>query len=432
MFRRSWAVLASIVAIGCSDSENGGTGGSGGTGGTAGVSVTVETFNLALAGAFIPFEEERRQPLAEAIASNDADILCLQEVWTQADKDMIAAAAETNFPHVAQFENDLETPLDDPTDQNGQIPPPPTVAPCPDTEVPSGGTIEDQMNAAIDCVRDNCSTIPGDENGRTTSTECAEELCFGEVAALILGTAQQQECYACLATQLPTSTFAEIRSSCPSDPNQNIAFSGQNGVMVLSKLPLSNANDWVIPGTWNRRVILSASAELDGGGVLDVYCNHLTPIFEGPAFPYTGEYGDGMRGADGWEAEQLLQAQKLVDYVETTSGDNPAVIMGDMNAGRAFPDRDIVAEGEPTLDFLESFFAPAYTSDYEPQCTFCDTNPITDTDTSVWIDHILLYGLDTEAVTATERTFDENVVPVEDTTIPLSDHFGVRSTLVIP
>ncbi|MEM8610157.1 MAG: endonuclease/exonuclease/phosphatase family protein, partial [Myxococcota bacterium] len=420
MFRKVLILAAALAAFGCSDSDSSGTGGSGGTGGTAGTggsgggstSVVVETFNLALAGSFIPFEEERRQPLAEAIAAAEADILCLQEVWTQADKDMIVEAAADNYPNVAQFFNDLETPLDDPTDQNGEIPPPPTVVPCPDTDVGEGVTIEDQMNTAIDCVRDNCSTIPGDENGQTTSTECAEDECFGEVAALILGDAQQQECYACLVTQLPTSTFAEIRTSCPTDPNQNVAFQGQNGVLILSKHPLSNEANWVIPGTWNRRNIVSARAELDGGQSLDVYCNHLTPIFDSAAFPYTGDYGDGMRGADGWEAEQFLQAEKLIDYVQATSGETPAVIMGDMNTGRAFPDQEIVAEGEATLDLLESEFPPAYAADYEPLCTFCDTNPITGAAASVWIDHILLYNLTSDAVTATQRTFDENVVPV--------------------
>ena len=173
-----------------------------------------------------------------------------------------------------------------------------------------------------------------------------------------------------------------------------------------------------------------------------------------------------MRGPDGWEAEQLLQTQKLIDYVEVTSGETPAVVLGDFNAGRAFPDEDIVAEGEPTLDLLETVFTPAYTADYAPQCTFCVTNPVTDTTASVWIDHILLYNLPAESVIATKLTFDENVVPVQggaggaggmggaggtggaagmggaggvggmggagETLVPLSDHFGVQSVIRVP
>jgi endonuclease/exonuclease/phosphatase family metal-dependent hydrolase len=396
--------------------------------------VTIDTFNLALAGAFIPYEAERRQPLADAIAEMDSDIVCLQEVWTQADKEMIRAAAATNFPNAVLFANDLDTPIDDPEDQNGDDPPAPTTVPCPPIEVLPGVTVEDQMSLAIECVSENCNTIaPGDQDGQTTSTECAQDFCLGEVAALILGDPQQLRCYSCLATQLPTSTFAEIGSSCPVIINQDLAFEGQNGVMILSRYPLKDPVNWVIPGTWNRRVIISATAELPNGSELDVYCNHLTPIFDSIAYPYTGQYGDGLTGAEGWEAEQQLQAKKLIDHVAATSGDTPAVILGDLNAGRAYPDESLVAEGAATLERLEAAFTPAYTESYEPQCTFCADNPLTDTTSSVWIDHILLNGLTSDAVQSTVRTFDEAVVPVGgDELVPLSDHYGLRSVIRIP
>ncbi len=420
-------VVCAIAAAGCSSDSND----------QSPTEVTIETFNLALAGSFIPFEEERRQPLAEAIAAADADILCLQEVWTEADKQMIRMAAETNFPNSVLFVDDLDTPLDSPADQNGDIPPAPTTVPCPPIEVLPGVTVEDQMNSAIECVAENCNTIaPGDESGQTTSTDCAQEFCIGEVAALIFGDEQQLRCYACLATQLPTSTFAEIEASCPAIINQELAFEGQNGVMILSKYPLKDATNWVIPGTWNRRVVMSATAELPNGGELDVYCNHLTPVFDSLAFPYTGQYGDGLTDAAAWEAEQQLQADKLIDHVAATSGDTPAVILGDLNAGRAYPAQDLVAEAAPTLELLETVFTPAYAADYEPQCTFCaeNINVLNEgLETSVWIDHVLLYNLDADAVQSTVRTFDENVVPVEGgELVPLSDHYGVQSVLVVP
>ena len=397
--------------------------------------VRVDTFNVALAGAFIPFEAERRPFISEAIAASDADILCLQEVWTQEDKEAIREAAAEAYPHAALFEDDLGTPVDDPTDQQGEIPPAPTTVPCGDVEVEQGVTISDQMNEAVDCVRDNCSTIPGSEEGRTTSAECASASCVGAVAALLFGDAEQQRCYACVVTQLPTSTFSDIRTSCATVVNQDLAFGGQNGLMILSKHPLSNVENWVLPGTWNRRNVLSATAELPNGAELDAYCNHLTPIFNAEpinTFPYTGQYGDGMTGPGGWQAEQELQAERLVDHVEATSGRRPAVVLGDLNAGRAYPEQDIVAEGEATLSLLEATFTPAYADDYTPQCTFCSDNPVTGTESSVWIDHILLYNLPSTAVVSTERVFDEDVVPVGDMMVPLSDHFGVRSVILVP
>jgi len=413
--------------------------------------VALVTFNVALAGAFIPYEQQRREALGEAIAAIDADIVCLEEVWTQADKDMIRAAAEAKFPNAVLFENDLDTSIDDPTDQDGQVPPAPTTVPCTDTPAFLGeGTVEEQMTAAIDCISEHCNTIaPDDEAGQTTSTTCAEVACLAEVASLAVSPdSQQQRCYACIATQLPTSTFGEIRASCPSVINQVLAFEGQNGVMILSRHPLKNAENWVLPGTWNRRSILSATAELPNGAELDVYCNHLTPIFDSVAYPYTGQYGNGMSGAAGWQAEQELQAQKLISYVTETSDGRPAVILGDMNTGSAYsaedPADDIVAEGEETLNILEASFSPAYTADYTPLCTYCSTNPVTNPDDdpdvlSTWIDHILLYNFPADSVVSTARVYDEPVVLVNDMTmpdeeilVPLSDHYGMRSVITVP
>ncbi len=430
------------VAVGCGDdsSSNGQP-----------TKVTIETFNLALAGAFIPYEQQRRELLPDAIANSDADILCLQEVWEQTDKDTIRDVAAANFfPDSVIFTDDLRTLLNDPEDQNGNIPPLPTTPPC-------TGAAEDDMNAAIDCVADACNTVaPGDDNGQTTSIDCAIDNCIAFVLPL-LGVPR---CYACVGPQFATSTFAKIRESCPTVVEQELIFEGQNGLMILSRYRLKDEANWVIPGTWNRRVITSATAELPNGSELDIYCNHLTPIFDSLAFPYTGQYGLGETDAAGWEAELLLQVQKLIDYVEATSGERPAVILGDFNAGRDYPAQDIFQDGEAALNLLESAFTPAYTADYVPQCTFCIENPVLEPgadDVSNWIDHIFLYNLPASSVVETKRTFDEDVVPVPAGTggaggsggaggaggsggaggagemlVPLSDHFGMQSVIRVP
>ena len=89
--------------------------------------------------------------------------------------------------------------------------------------------------------------------------------------------------------------------------------------------------------------------------------------------------------------------------------------------------------GIDVIELLATAYTPAYTDDYTPLCTFCSTNPVTDTQSSVWIDHILLNALDADAVSATERVFDQDVVSVEGVgMVPLSDHFGIRSVIVVP
>ncbi len=415
------------------------------------IEVAVETLNVALAGAFIPFEAERRVPIINAIPTTDADIICLQEVWEQADKDAIVAAAAGQFPYSVSFTHDLDTPVDDPTDQNGQIPSMPSGVPCPDANTgDQGANIADQVDQAAQCLADFCSTT-GDATGQTTSAACAASACLLPVAPLLLGNELQQRCYACAITQLPTEVIGTLADRCKTIENQDLAFRGQNGVMILSKFPLSNEEVFVVPGTWNRRVIINATATLPNDAELDVYCNHLTPIFTVSGvntFPYTGQYGGGAATEpEQWAAEQQLQAEKLIQYVQQTSGTRRAVVLGDINAGREVTDvnGDIVlyAEGEPTLDVLESVLTLGAAADYEPLCTFCDTNPLNGVEDTLpaWIDLIYLYQLDASTVVSTERTFDEDVVPVQvddgmggttNLLVPLSDHYGLKSVIHVP
>lgn len=312
-----------------------------------------------------------------------------------------------------------------------------TTSPC------GAAELEPDFSAGIDCLRENCSTVPGDESGQATSTSCAQAKCLAQVTSLLFGDEAQKRCYACLAVNLPSESFADIRNLCINEVNADLAFKGQSGVMILSKHPLSNADDYVMPGTYNRRILAAATATLPNGATVDVHCNHLTPIFDSITQPYTGSYGMGLEGPAGWAAEQLLQAGKLVEYVKQHSGTRPAFILGDFNASRDYPDATppIVGEGPETLELLEGTFNAALPADYQPVCTYCDTNANTSTDNPSWIDHIYTYNIDPSAVQDAHRVHDEDVVPVEvddgnggttSALVPLSDHYGIISTLTIP
>ena len=393
--------------------------------------VKIETYNVALAGAFIPYEAERRPAVIDGVANGDADIICLQEVWEQEDKDAIIAAAAANYPYSVSFTHDLDTPLDDATDQAGNIPPPPSTPPC------GPAAQQTKLDAVVQCMAQNCSTIPGSADGQAVSIDCAVANCVGAAAPLLFGDAQDQQCFACAVTSLPSETLNDIAGLCTTELNGGLAFRGQSGVVMLSKYPLSNKQDFVIPGTYNRRVTISATVNLPNLSKVDAYCTHLTPIFSNPLFIYTGAYGDGTTGPSAWEAEQQLQADKMLDYIAAQSGDRPAFFLGDLNAGRDFAGPPpIVAEGAATLDLLETELDQAVASDYTPLCTFCTDNPVTDTATSGWIDHIYMSNYHPELVKSTERTFDEFVLSVDDGNggtmlIPLSDHYGVQSKVVI-
>ncbi len=384
----------------------------------------IDTMNVGLAGAFVPNETERRDPVIAAVAAMDADVVCLQEVWEQSDKDLILAASSATFPHSVSFTHDIDTPIDDATDQAGMIPPADTVPPCEEMRLAM------QLEDAITCLRDNCSTIPESDEGQTTTADCAESMCLSSVSSLLLGDEASLRCYSCLTTSLPTENFSGMRNLCTTEVNAEVAFRGQSGVMILSKHPVSNARAFVLPGTWNRRIVAEATVTLPNGSDVDVYCNHLTPIFNSLAFPYTGPYGDGLDGSDGWAAEQLLQTNKIIARVAANSGTRPAFILGDMNASRAAG--SVVDEGLPTIQALEGAFTLTATADYVPTCTFCpdNGNNVEDTD-SVWLDHIWMANVDASAVVSSDRTFVEAVVSTPGGMVPLSDHYGFTAVVTI-
>jgi endonuclease/exonuclease/phosphatase family metal-dependent hydrolase len=387
---------------------------------------------VGLAGAFVPNEAERTRAVPTAVAGMTADIVCLQEAWRQEDKDAITAAARTRFPHAYSARHDLNTAVTQEIDPmcGGamMVPAEPTTAPCADPSVMN------TFAAGITCLINNCSTMPGSDQGRTTSTACATANCIGDVASLLTAGAAGLRCYGCLAPQLTTETFASIRTSCTTNPRAGLAFNGQSGTMILSRYPLSETETVVIPGTWNRRVITRATATLPNGAKVGVYCNHLSPVFEGVAFPYTGRYGCGDSGRDGWSREQTAQARELIAYVRRRDSAGRAVILGDFNTSAASaPGQPMITDEAPeTYALLRAAFREAIPQGFVPQCTYCPDNVLTGNAAPTWLDHIFLQGFTEASVRSAERTFTTPSVAVSGgATVPLSDHYGMRATIAL-
>lgn len=400
--------------------------------------VTLETFNTNLAGAsFSKYESERRQPIVEAIAKLPSDVVCLQEVWRQSDKDLIAAAAKGLFPYALSVRHTLDTPVDDPEDQSGQTPPVPEQALC------AAPDLAEKLVTVLDCMAQNCSSVPGSDQGLTTSTECAVQQCTSAAVALLFGDDAERKCYGCAAALLPTETIAGIREQCTTDPRAGLAFHGQNGLLLLSRHPLEETGAWVLPGTWNRRAVLRAKARLPVGEPVQVFCTHLTEVYNLPAFPYTGLYGEGESGAKGWAKEQALQAQKLIAHVTAVAGSgSKAVVLGGFGAGPEVSELAVQAVGAEAWTLLSERFLEAVTASYTPACTFCTNgeNPLAVRATSSWVDHVLMQGFKASQVSESARSLTEGVVTPPETDggtssdsgpvrVPLSDHYGMRSTL---
>lgn len=410
--------------------------------------VIVTVYNAQLQGRFTPTEADRRTAVANAIAGMDADFACITEVWLPSDKQAIIDAAKTHFPFSLQITTDKTTKPDDPKDQQGNIPPAYTSAPC--------AAAQDQTNlqAFLDCVSQNCTTTtPGDANGLMTenATPCVVGSCINEGANLLATPA----CFTCALDQLESShTFGAAKTACETDPLARYTFDGNNGVLLLSTHPFSMATsdagvtDAGLPADDGPAFITFPSTEFRAGALrapvdigsgtgnstkLDIYCAILTTPSTSAERPYSGQYGGtGATSADQWLQENILQAKQLGTFVKSISGARKrrAVIAGDYYTGPAIG--NLQALNQASYDTLTPVLPLAMAVDYTPQCTFCGANPLVSgagqPNAAIWSSFSLLSDL------AVPETQDNSVIiqQLTATTDPSIFGLGDGGTLAIP
>lgn len=382
--------LLSLLAFGCGSNA----GGNDATSGTDGAPTQfrVATYNAGLAFGFVDHTDERAGPVAQALAEQDLDVLCVQEVWRDSDWTSVAAASGTALPEA----------LRRPAEPGGDA------AVCTTEEL-------DPLHA---CADQNCADATPEE-----ITGCILEFCgtpLGDVS---------DPCLGCLIQNVGMGTFDEVRATCESDGTgtggrePSFAYEGSFGTGLLSRTPLLAADSVVLDSTATRRAVLYGRVDETAIGEVHVFCTHLTATLSN--VPYTGAHGS-------WEAEQALQVDALLDYVASKAPAGAQVVLaGDFNAGptvgNALP-KNVANYDELT----EAGFLNPYAADPDAGCTFCSNNPLNDGGfaAGVLIDHVLLRGIGAEGSAAQilrePLTIDVGGESIETA---YSDHYGVRVVL---
>ena len=373
----------------------------------------LDSFNAGLYGAYAKVEDKRAEKVLHALADRGlgrSDVLCISEIdrhadlplpteqlkWTQ-DTLIQFAKANGGYKYFAQGNTDQNTPLTNPVDQRGMIPPPPTYPPCTAAIVDPGNSTT--VEAAYKCLVDNCNTLPasgpgtsGDPNGVTAGgTDCYSRYCAGSLAGFLYGNHEQQVCFNCIVGNgLSYETWAHNKQTCTTDVAQSFAFRGKPTSLMLSKFPLLDQDQYVLPSAVFRRVALYARMEYATNQSIDVYCVHAPPSL-GSTLPYTGSYGIDKDGNDlptgtgaAWQENQTFAVKGLVEWIKMKSVGRPAIIMGDFSAsataldamGNVIVDAEglpVVANVNPdTVAVLREAFTEAVPNEnYVPQCTRC-------------------------------------------------------------
>ena len=347
---------------------------------------SIVTFNAGLAYNYVTYAVERKAAVIEAVANLDADFICLQEIWDTADVEDIKAGALEAFPYYHYADTTADPGESDPA--------------C----------VVEETDPLLACYYEFC-------DGTDDLTGCIMANCVTEFTAV------SKPCSNCLVANI-AKPIEGIVAACLAG-SAAYTYDGLNGVLLLSRHPFESTDFKVMDSYLVRRVVLHGRV-VSEAGPLNLFCTHLsTEISE---VEYDGK-------SDSYDDEQGDQITAIVKYAEKQAGDEPSVIIGDMNCGPDV-DPDIVGKNTENLQFyLDDGYTLPYLAQEQTDCTWCKENPLTGSGVDRIIDHILVKNLgDYEAQFVVERILDEPVVVQhsdtgEDVETRLSDHYGIHAYL---
>jgi endonuclease/exonuclease/phosphatase family metal-dependent hydrolase len=341
--------------------------------------VTVVTYNAGLAPGFVNGAESRTPLVAAAIAGLDADVVCLQEVWTPADVDAVKTATEAAFPHQLWPTGGQETGDD-------------------------AGCTTEETGRLIGCVRDRCDGL---------CDEYLDDCMLENCGVSFINTSKT--CQGCVMANVGADVDA-VEATCTTSFPQ-YAYEGAFGTAVLSRHPIVRSEHHELDATTNRRGVHHAVVR-GPAGRMDVYCTHLTAVFT--LLPYPKESGT-------WASEQRAQVDALQALIADTAETDQIVVLGDFNTGPAA--EGITAEQPDSWSALSEGWSVPYV-EAGGACTWCPDNPLIGGGDAHILDHVLVRGFDGGATTA--RLLDEATsidVCDEAADGALSDHYAVAATL---
>jgi len=357
---KRWVVMLAVVAaVGCGEEPYG--------------EVSVATFNVALAGDGAPLSDERRAPVAAAVAELDADVICLQEVWEPASLRAIEAAGVYD-----------------------------TIVRHPDAEQVSSCSPLG-LDAAEECMAEACPDACG-----LDLLGCIEDAC-----GLVSSRTVDGGCISC-AMETDNGCPDEIRSTCEGTGEGEFLFAGHD-TALLTRRPTLETDTFALSSTLVPTAITFAKVDSEAGPV-DVYCAHFASSIAG--IEYFGPHGS-------WIGEREFQIQQTLDYIQEKSGNTRRVVLlGDLNE----------RVGRERLLAFEAAGLRSADEAGDPGCTVCTDNLVSPSSSDGRVDHVYL-GDRLNAVSF-ERIFDAPITvevigsdPVETAETHLSDHYGLRAVL---
>ncbi len=360
---------------------------------TGGAQLEVLTINAGLAPGVVRLATPRVKPFAREIAKlRDADLLCIQEVWTRSEVREVEAAL--NLPPERLFRADTFGKAG------------PRVA---------NACSSRQLKKVAECVRKNCA---GESDEDTTV--CALENCERDLVDLYV---ESPGCIDCLVASVGGS-MSQVIKACTSGSVPTRVYDGGNGTLLVSRWPLENREAVDLPSSGVNRVALFATVRPPGSlEPIEVACAHISTQL--PVPPSASGFSD-------WEEEQSAQIRLISDRLRQRAGNRPAIFAGDMNAGPDLGNGTTAASESVWKLILQLGFTSPASQLRTPFCSDCRDNNLRSSRNQYLIDHVLLRdppgGATLEPACAyrfLDRKFPITGYRGEPVETDLSDHYGV-------
>lgn len=348
------------------------------------------TYNTGLALNYVRYSNERAPFIVDYLIKTEADVICLQEVWSKKDQELIRRGLRNRYPY--SFIPDSEQHYTKNTPSCG-----------------FSDLVGD--NKILSCIYDKCIN----ESGEGLSS-CVTNKCHSVLDGL---TKSNRECAGAFMAQVGKNPIVGILSLLnPFRSAEMFAYGGQSGLMMFSKTEIKDAKfyDLAQMSTLNRRGFIHAEINLNQSH--HFFCTHLTANFD-YTLPYPGVFNS-------WEDENIKQVNKLVSISKMING--PVYLMGDFNCSMKDDSNLVDGENEKSCHtILENGFTSPITN-AQKGCSFCPGNTLVDEirPKGFLIDHIFIK--DNESYNAKIllnepiHLFDKEGKPISS---HLSDHYGV-------
>jgi endonuclease/exonuclease/phosphatase family metal-dependent hydrolase len=358
--------------------------------------IRVATYNAGLAVGVLKYADERAAMVAQTLAKEDVDLLCVQEFWLEDHWRMLAQATAKKLPNTHRL----------PPEKKGGL--------CDEAEV---------------APLASCATASCGHAAQHEIATCLLGSCGGEITKI------SAECFRCLAAN-PRGKPEEIVRACVAPPQKEKlpaagarggpeafrVYAGSTGTGILTNAEILERDALTLPSVLDRRAVLYAKLATPIGE-LHAFCTHLTANLAGVPHP----------GKASWRRDQSAQIDALLAFVEKKAAGRPALILGDLNTGPAIAPAISPSLPDHYARLVQSGFLNPYAAQRDVQCTYCFDNPLEGGrgTRGVLIDHVLLRNFEGQVLTGAQImrplvTVQPAGKPVR---IGLSDHYGVSVTL---